>query len=344
MPDFTSLWEADPGYLNTASYGLPPRRASEALDRALDDWRHGRVSWEPWADTADEARTLFAGLVHAKPADVALGSAVSQLVAHIAAALPDGARVLVPDVEFTSIVFPWLVQAGRGVEVRTVAASDLADAIDARTDLVAFSTVQSATGEVAPVAEIAHAAREHGALVVVDATQAVGWLPVDARDADALLCTGYKWLLSPRGSAFMTVGPRLGELIAPVMANWWSTDDYRGSYYGPPLRVASTARRFDISPAWFSWVGTVPALQTLSEIGIDTIHDHNVRLANRLRAGLGLEAGVSAIVPVQAEGADERLAAAGIRAAMRAGSARLSFHVYNTDDDVDRALTALSPS
>ena len=334
-------WGEVRGYLNTASYGLPPRRAWDALQTALADWRVGRTSWEPWADAADDARGHFARLVGAAPEDVALGSSVSQLLAHVATALPDRARVVVPDVDFTSNLFPWLVQGHRGVEVRTIPPAQLVDVIDGNTHLVAFSAVQSATGEVADVAEVAHAARHHGALVVVDATQAAGWLPLDAADADVLVCAAYKWLLAPRGAAFMVVGPRLAEQLQPVMANWWATGDYRNGYYGPPLRLAETARRFDISPAWFSWVGAAPALEVLLEIGVEEINAHDVRLADRFRAGMGLEPSRSAIVPVSAEGAADRLAAAGVRAAVRAGNARLSFHVYNTDEDVDLAVAAL---
>jgi selenocysteine lyase/cysteine desulfurase len=282
-------WDGGRGYLNTASYGLPPRRAFEALQSALADWRVGATSWEPWAEAADIARGLFARLVHADAEDVALGSAVSQLLTHVAVALPGGARVLVPDIEFTSNLFPWLVQEQRGVTVTTVPPSRLADAVDPRTDLVAFSAVQSATGEVAPVREIAQAARDHGALVVVDATQAAGWLPLDAADADVLVCAAYKWLLAPRGAALMVVGPRLTDRLEPLMANWWATADYSNGYYGPPLRLATTARRFDISPAWFSWVGAAASLETLLEIGVDEIHAHNVGLANRFRAPMGLE-------------------------------------------------------
>jgi selenocysteine lyase/cysteine desulfurase len=334
-------WDAGRGYLNTASYGLPPRRAFEALQSALADWRTGATSWEPWADAADVARTRFARLVRAERERVALGSTVSQLVAHLATAVPSGARVVAPDVEFTSNIFPWLVQGRRGIEVRFVPPRRLADAVDARTDVVAYSAVQSATGEVADVVGVAAAARHHGALVVVDATQAVGWQPLDAAHADLLVCAAYKWLLAPRGAAFMVVGRRLDELVAPVMANWWATEDYREGYYGPPLRLAATARRFDISPAWFSWVGAASALEVLLEIGVEAIQAHDVRLADRFRAAMGLEPSESAIVPVAAEGATERLAAAGVRAAVRAGNARLSFHVYNTDDDVDLAVAAL---
>ena len=85
----------------------------------------------------------------------------------------------------------------------------------------------------------------------------------------------------------MVVGERLADRLEPVMANWWATADYRNGYYGPPLRLAETARRFDISPAWFSWVGAAPALEVLLEIGVDEINEHNVRLANRFRARWG---------------------------------------------------------
>ena len=332
------------GYLNTASYGLPPQRAWDALQTALGDWRVGATSWEPWADAADEARVLFARLAGASPLEVALGSTVSQLVSHLATALPDRARVLVPEGEFTSILFPWLVQGRRGVDVRFTRLGDLVDAIDGSADLVAFSSVQSSTGEVADLAEVGRAARHHGALVVVDVTQAAGWMPLDVADADLVVCAAYKWLLAPRGAAFMAVGPRLTERLEPLMANWWATGDYRNGYYGPPLRLDGSARRFDISPAWFSWVGAASALETLLGIGIEKIHAHDVRLANRFRDAMGLDPSNSAIVPVEAAGATERLAAAGVRAAVRAGKARLSFHVYNTDDDVDAAVLALRGS
>jgi selenocysteine lyase/cysteine desulfurase len=269
---------------------------------------------------------------------------VSQLVSHLATAVPDGSKVLVPDIEFTSLLFPWLVQGRRGVEVQYVKPGRLAEEIDGDTALVAFSAVQSATGEVADVAEVARAARHHGTLVVVDATQAAGWMPLDAADADLLVCAGYKWLLAPRGAAFMVVGSRLARELQPVMANWWATDDYRNGYYGPPLRLDDSARRFDISPAWFSWVGGATALEVLLDIGIEEIQAHDVRLANRFRDAMGLDPSNSAIVPVEADGAADRLAAAGVRAAVRAGNARLSFHVYNTDDDVDAAVAALTGS
>ena len=335
------LWEPAGTYLNTASFGLPPQPAWDALQVALGDWRTGRTSWEHWGNATEAARASFARLIGVEQSTVAVGATVSGFVGLVAASLPSGSRVLAPEIEFTSTLFPFLVEERRGITVRTVPAAELAGAIDETIDVVAFSAVQMATGEVADLPTIAAAARAHGALTVVDATQACGWLPLDGNAFDVVVAAGYKWLLSPRGTAYMAVAPeRLGGIV-PTAAGWYAGEDVHASYFGPPLRLAADARRLDTSPAWHSWVGAAPALALLEEIGVTAIHEHDLRLANRFRAGLGLEAGDSAIVFVDAPGAEERLARAGIRAAVRNGRLRTSWHVYNTDEDVGRALQAL---
>jgi len=335
------LFRPDPGYLNTATYGLPPEPAWDALQTARAEWRTGQGDWRRWSEATERSRESFAALMGVPPADVSIGAQVSQLLAPIAAALPDGARVVAPEDEFTSNLFPWLVQATRGVKVTTVPARELADAITPDTDLVAFSLVQSATGEVADVDAVLSAAAAGGALTVVDGTQACGWLPIDAGRFDALACGAYKWMLAPRGSAFLVTKASLRSRLTAGQAGWFAGDDPHTSYYGPPLRLASDARALDISPAWFSWIGTAPAVELISQVGVAAIHAHNVSLANRFLAGLGRPTGNSAIVSVDLPDAEERLAAAGIRAAVRGGRVRASFHLYTTEADVDLAVAAL---
>jgi selenocysteine lyase/cysteine desulfurase len=329
-------------FLNTASYGLPPQPAFDALQQALADWHGGRTSWEHWADSTEGSRAAFARLVGVGSEEVAVGSTVSELIGLVAASLPDGARVLSTEIEFSSMLFPFMVHAERGVDVRTVAVDRLAEAIDAETTLVAFSSVQSSTGEVADLDAISAAARHHGAMVAVDATQSCGWLPIEAGRVDFLACAAYKWLMSPRGTAFLTVRPEHLDSLRPLAAGWYAGEDPHASYYGPPLRLARSTRRLDTSPAWFSWVGTQPALELLERIGVESIHSHDVALANRFRAGLGLEEGNSAIVSAEVEGAEQAFGRAGIQAAVRSGSLRAAFHLYNTEADVDEALTALA--
>jgi selenocysteine lyase/cysteine desulfurase len=337
MPD---LWDADPGYLNTASYGLPPKSTWHDLQEALGLWRSGQASWEVWGHAVESARGSFARLVGAAREDVAVGSQVSTMLGPVAAALPDGARVVVPDVEFTSNLFPYLVH--ERLDVVTVPAAGLVDAIDERTSVVAYSVVQSATGEVADQAAVAAAARAYGATVIADATQAVGWLPVHARYADVLVCAAYKWLMAPRGTAFQVISPELAERVTPLSAGWYAGADPHTSYYGPPLRLAPDARRFDVSPGWFDWVGAAASLAVVESIGVAAAHAHDVALANRFRAGLELPPGDSAIVSVAWPDAAARLGAAGIRASTRAGSLRAAFHLYTTEADVDAAVAALT--
>ncbi len=338
----TSYWHPETVYLNTASFGLPPDPAYDALQQAQEDWRHGRVSWEHWTAVTDRARAEFATLTGAHPDNVVVGATVSGLISQVATAIPDGSKVLAPEPEFTSLLFPFLAQAGRGVTVDLVPLDRLAEAIDASTDVVAVSAVQSSTGEVADLDAIELAAKHHGARTVIDATHGIGWLPLDATRFDAVACAAYKWLMSPRGTAFMVLKEELAATLTPDQAGWFAAANPLTDQFGPPLRLAPNARRFDTSPAWFSWVGTEPALRVINEIGVETIHAHDLKLANRFRAGLNEPPGNSAIVTSAVPDAPEKLARAGIMAAARAGRLRASFHLYNTEADVDAALNALT--
>jgi selenocysteine lyase/cysteine desulfurase len=337
-------FEPEGVYVNTASIGLPPRRALAAVAEALDAWRTGRAEAMDYDEVVRRGRRRFAGLVGVTPDRVAIGNQVSTFSGLVAAALPDGARVLAAEEDFTSVLFPFLAHADRGVRVRTVPLDRLVETIAPGVDLVAVSAVQSADGRLVPggLDRLAAAAGAHGCLTYVDATQAVGWLPFHADRFDFVSCAAYKWLLSPRGTAFGVVRPERLGMLRPLNAGWYAGDDPWTSIYGPPLRLAPDARRLDISPAWLAWVGTVPALDLLDEVGIAAIHRHDVGLANALRARLGLPSGDSAIVTVTVPGTLERLRAAGVRASVRAGGVRLSFHLHNTESDVDAVARALA--
>jgi selenocysteine lyase/cysteine desulfurase len=337
------LFSPETAWLNTASYGLPPRAAFEALQVAADEWRHGRTGFDGWDESVGAARASFARLHGVAPEDVAIGPQASPFAGLVAASVPSGARVVCAAEDYTSLLFPFLAQADRGVTVDLVPLDDLAAAVDGGTAMVAFSAVQSADGRIADLDALAGAAAAHGARTYVDATQACGWLPLDASRFDFVVAAGYKWLLAPRGTAFMAMRPEAAERLVPHLAGWYAGEVPMSTLYGGPLRVAESARRFDISPAWLSWVGQAPALALLEDVGIEAVHAHDVGLANRFRAGLGLEPGDSAIVSLALDdAAGERLRAAGVMAAGRGDGVRFSFHLSTTPTDVDRALEALS--
>jgi len=338
------LFSPDGAYLNTATYGLPPRTAIDAFAAATDEWHHGRTGFDGWDRSVGAARSTFARLAGVSAADVAVGASVSAFAGLVAAALPARARVLCVDEDFTSVLFPFLAQERRGVAVELVPLARLPEAIGADHDLVAVSSVQSADGRLADLDAVAAAAAHHGVRTFVDTTQSMGWLPLDCDRFDYTACAGYKWLLSPRGTAYFTVRPERRDELVPNAAGWYAGEDVPASYYGAPLRLASGARRFDTSPAWLNWVGAAPALALLEAIGVETIRAHDVRMAGLLRAGLGLPPGDSAIVSVSGlpDDAAARLEHAGVMAAGRGGALRLSCHLYTTERDVDRALEVLA--
>jgi selenocysteine lyase/cysteine desulfurase len=332
-------FDVEPGYLNTASIGAPPRGACVELREELSRWAEGRAEPPDYDAWVARARSAFARMVAVPVEHVAIGSSVSVFAGLVVASLPPRSQVVACRDDFTSVLFPVLAHEH---DARLIDLEQLAEAVDAETALVAVSAVQSADGRVADLEAIQAAAAAHGALTYLDATQACGWLPLEASRFDFLTCAAYKWLLAPRGAAFMAVRPERAAQVRAGVAGWYAGEDPWASLYGPPLRLAGDARRLDLSPAWLSWVGAAPALELLNEVGIEAIQEHDVRLANRFRAGLGMPESNSAIVSVDTPGASERLARAGVRAAVRAGGLRASFHLYNTDADVDRALEALS--
>jgi selenocysteine lyase/cysteine desulfurase len=241
------------------------------------------------------------------------------------------------------MVFPFLAQARRGVQVRQVPLEHLVSAVSSRTTLVSVSAVQSADGRLIDLDALVEACAVTGARILLDTTQAVGWLPVDASRFAYTVGGGYKWLLAPRGTCFFTVNPELADDLIPHAANWYAGDDRWDSLYGGPLRLAAGARKYDLSPAWHSWVGQAPSLDLLTEIGPDVLHAHNLGLANRFRAAVELPPGDSAIVSVTVDAvATEQLKRADVVGSVRTGRLRLAFHLYNSIEDVDRAAEAVA--
>ncbi|MGH3010479.1 MAG: aminotransferase class V-fold PLP-dependent enzyme [Gaiellaceae bacterium] len=190
------------GYLDSATYGLPPRSTLAALEEALAGWRTGR-RWRDWEEDGEDCRSLFARLVRARAEDVALVTTTSSAAGLVAASLPagPGSNVVLYERDFTSAMLPWLALEKRGVELRLVPLEELAEAVDEGTAIVSVSLVQSAEGRVVDVDTL----RATGARIFLDATQAVGTYPVDVAGIDYLVSHAYKWLLCPRGLAFFYV-------------------------------------------------------------------------------------------------------------------------------------------
>ncbi|MFC0596962.1 aminotransferase class V-fold PLP-dependent enzyme [Streptomyces palmae] len=333
-------------YLNTASSGLIPLRSATALHTAVTAATAGGGYLDDAFAAVEDTRAHYARLVGLPERRVAAGGSVAVYAGLIAGSLPSGAEVLVADGDFSSLVNPFTVRAD--LAVRTVPLERMAEEIRPATHLVAVSAVQSADGRIADLAAIAEAARARGARTLIDTSQSNGWLPLRAADYDFTVCVGFKWLLCPRGVAFLTVPEDLGEL-PPVFAGWVAGEVPLDSCYGPVTELAHSARRYDESPAVLAYLAARHALALLGELGPEAIGAHDRALADRFRAGvteLGhhpVPAPGSAIVAVPGLGkAAAALAEQEVYVSNRAGNLRAAFHLYNSAQDVDRLLKGIA--
>ena len=337
-------------YLDTATYGLPPRATTEALRAALAAWSAGSADWMAWDRRGEDARAAFGRLIGAPPGTIALQPAVSVAVAQVLAALPfdDRTEILAPEGEFTSVLFPALASAGIGrLTVREVPLEALAGEGRTSPALVATSHVRSDDGRMVDLPALRQAAGEAGARILLDGSHAAAVVPPDgaAWGVDYYVVAAYKWLLSPRGVAFLYVRPDRLEGIPPLAANWRAADDPYGRYYGGPLTLAATAARLDVSLAWHAWVGAATSLEFLA--GLDPAdRDAWSRGQATLLAGLlRVPAPPAAILSLRlADGVDPgRIAQAGVRTAGRAGRTRVAPYLYNTPDEIETAARVLAP-
>ncbi|MFJ9906478.1 aminotransferase class V-fold PLP-dependent enzyme [Streptomyces sp. NPDC101152] len=331
-------------YLNTASTGLVPARTVAAMRTAVQAAAEGAPT-DMFADV-EASRASFARLVGVPERRVAAGASVAVYSGLIAASLPEGAEVLTAEGDFSSVVNPFHVRPD--LKVRAVPLERVAESVRPGTALVAVSAAQSADGRIADLPAIREAARAHGARTYVDASQAAGWLDFDADAYDYSAAVAFKWLVSPRGVAFLVVPEDLGGLT-PLFAGWVAGESPWDACYGPIDELAHSARRFDESPALFSYVGARRSLELLEELGVGAVRAHDLALADRFRAGLArlghvpVAAPGSAIVSVpRLGGRQPELSRAGVEVSDRAGHLRAAFHLYNTPADVDRLLDVLS--
>jgi selenocysteine lyase/cysteine desulfurase len=348
-------------WLNSAT--SPPAAApvAEALRRVQRDWETGDFAWQAWEADAYATRDLFARLVNAPADAVALTSSVSYGAASVAATLPAG-RVVVGGMEFQSNYYPWLALRDRGFEVTVVEPDEhdvvwtdrLIDAIAPDTVLVAISEVQSVNGHRADLAAIVEAAHARGARVFVDACQSLGALrfDVEALPVDYLATHGYKWLLCPRGAAWLYVRPDHLPELRPLTPSWKTVEEPYASYYGGEMVVPENARKLDVSFAWFSWPGAKAALELLHSLDRQAVEERALTLAETFREGArsrGLDVSPvelpSQIVGVVVPDPDElriRLKEQRVVAAVRGGYLRIGFHGFNDEADVAAGLDALT--
>ncbi len=355
-------------YANSCSQGALSLRVRAAVEEWLSGWDENGAEWEFWVERNEAARSEFAGLLHAAPDDVAVTTSVSQGISALVSALRfDGERnrIVISEYEFPTVGQIAHAQALRGAEVVHVTpAADgsipperFAEAVDERTALVCCTAVSFRTGhrhDVTSIAEIAHAS---GALVLADSYQAIGALELDVRTLGADVVTGgtVKYLLGSAGLGFMWLRSSLLTSLMPTQTGWFADEDIFAmsiADYSPH----ATARRFDSGtpPVPSLYPGTA-GMQIIAEVGVPAIQAHVRGLVDRLLSGLdelgatvatprgdGEYGPLICVVSTDPNALVARLAEQRIVTSTRDANLRVSLHLYNVEEDVDRILEALA--
>lgn len=350
-------------YLNSCSQGALSDAVRAGMEELLRSWDELGSPWDTWTEQYELVRREFAGFIGAEPDEVAVVTSVSVAVSTVATALDFRQRnkVVMGEFEFPTMGHVWLAQRPRGALIHWVNALEshipierYAAAIDARTLIVPVTGVCFMNGHRSPIKEVVRLAHDNGVLVMQDDYQDCGTRPVNVKDLGVDFYTSgtLKYLLGPSGLAFLYVRKSLIEQLQPALSGWFAQSNPLA--FNPKLfDLSPTARRFESgTPPIPAIYAARAGMQLLAEIGIGNIADHIRRLTQALLEGahsMGIRAKTpaSSVGPVvvlkssDAEALVSELARDGIIASSRHDGLRLSFHVYNTLEDVRCVLRTL---
>jgi len=345
-------------YLDHALRGPIPARAVDASQEAIRLAALGSVARSRQLESIEWVRARLARLLAWAPEQVSFTLNTTTAIAILAQSVRwvQGDRVLVHEDEVLSNVLPWKALGSRGVAVESIPSRDgrlvLDDVVGSlrrgRVRVLSFASVALGTGQRRDLTELGRLAREHGALLCVDAAQSLGALRLDLGGVDAVCASGRKWLLGPPEVGILALRPGL-------------EGDLEVSCAGTPSRSVdgswvAGARRFEggALPS-VAITGLGASLSLLEEIGERVIEERVLANAARTRelaeaAGLAIispgGAESSGIVHIQVPGApldlEERLSREGVVARAVGDRLRISPHFWNTSDDLERLFEALA--
>jgi selenocysteine lyase/cysteine desulfurase len=350
-------------YLDHAAVCPLPRPVAEAMrQRITDQERTGLDAEHEWRNHRLTCRHLGSQLIGCAPADLSIIRSTSEGLSLIAEGLSwkKADQVLVGEEEFAANAAPWLHLSRKGVKVVRYPQADgrvdpeqVARHLNARTRLVAVSWVAFHTGWIAPLAEIGRLCRGHGCLLVVDAIQGLGVLPMDMRavGADAVVADGHKWLLGPEGAGLMATTPELRGQLQPVLSGWRNVDRQPGDFFLDRLVFAEDGRRFE--PGAVNGVGVAglaAGLDIIASVERETIQarvEMLARMLTRILIAHGWEVfspgsgqPIGGIVAARPRGttsreAHRRLSERRVVCSVRQGLVRFSPHFYVTRGELE---------
>jgi cysteine desulfurase / selenocysteine lyase len=361
--DFPSL--ANRVYLNTAAEGIPPPGVAEALAQYARDKQLGMDGRELHVAEWERAKALIAEFYGLSANEVGICSCSSEAynLAALALRLKPGDEVVINDLDFPAGATPWL-QEGCPASVKVwrnregaLRTEDLTPLLGPRTRLVTISLVSFFNGFKLNLPEIVSAVRRaSSALLTVDVTQALGRIPLDLTGADLIVSSTHKWILSTHGGGLVGVpAAREADWTVPA-GGWFHLEDAFGATRFERAISKPGAASFMVGmPNYPAIYAVRAALEYIRSVGVEAI-DRTARplvlmCLEELRK-LPIElltppdpdhiAGILAFRHSAADRLHAHLHSQGIHVMSHAGRLRVAIHGYNTTDDVQRFVRALT--
>lgn len=355
-------------YFLSHSVGAQPKNYAGAIEQGfISPWREkGFAIWDPWFESLDRFRRGLAPLIGSDADDICTQSNVSSGISKILFSLPERARrkkIVLTEDDFPTVGFA-LAQAQRmGYELVFLPGGErLADpdawtpAFQDDVQLVVATTVYSNSSVLAPCAEIAQRARERGVFCLLDIAQAAGAVPILLNEwaPDFAVGTSLKYLCGGAGAAFLWAQKDAAARCAPLDVGWFSHEEPFAFDIHHFDYAAGAARYTGGTPSIAPFAGAAASHEILTEIGVETIFEHNQALLSRLFENLPAEAmlsttrrgarGSAAVIKVNDyDAAAADLSEAGVVHDTRLGAVRISVHLYNDESDIDALVSALTP-
>lgn len=362
-------------YLNAAGQAPMPRVALEAVQAALE-WKKFPYVLTDHAelDLPGSVRGSIASLIGAQPEEIALTTGASAGLVALAYGIDwkHGDEVLTAYREFPLEYTTWRpMEAREGVTLRVITprgqwitAEDFIAGLSSKTRLVSVSLVRFDDGSMLDAQKLAEACHAQGTLLALDVSQCCGGIPLDVRKlgADFLICSGYKWLLGPYGTGFFWATRELLASFRPTPFYWQGIEglkDYSDLIHENP-KAAQSGRPWDAAEtaSYFNLAGWNASLTFLTQVGIEVVAKHNGKLIGQLRENLPCERCVwtspveqerrgpygcfAGRSPADTQDIYARMKEARIFASLREGNIRVSTHLYNTEEDIDKVIRVIS--